>query len=102
MLARAGNAARRPGDVGPSWGSSMELSGQPLLQPWETPFVGRVAELAALIRQLDTAATGLGATVLLAGEPGIGKTRIAEELCATAERRGALVYWGQCFEGEGA
>jgi predicted ATPase len=39
---------------------------------------------------------------LLAGEPGIGKTRIAEELCALAEERGASVYWGQCFEGEGA
>jgi DNA-binding CsgD family transcriptional regulator len=40
--------------------------------------------------------------VLLAGEPGIGKTRLAEELAAQATARGALVLWGRCWEGEGA
>jgi predicted ATPase len=68
-----------------------------------TPFVGREAELAALAVDLDAATTGgRGGVVLLAGEPGIGKTRLAEELAAQATAQGALVLWGRCWEGEGA
>ena len=40
--------------------------------------------------------------VLLAGEPGIGKARLAEELAAQATVRGAVVLWGRCWEGRGA
>ena len=39
---------------------------------------------------------------MLAGEPGIGKTRIASELAGIAQSRGAQVWWGWCYEGEGA
>ena len=67
-----------------------------------TPFVGREAELVALTADLDAAAGGRGGVVLVAGEPGIGKTRLAEELAAQATSRGALVLWGRCWEGEGA
>jgi DNA-binding CsgD family transcriptional regulator len=67
-----------------------------------TPFVGREGELAALTTDLDAALAGRGGVVLLAGEPGIGKTRLAEELAAQATARGALVLWGRCWEGEGA
>ena len=38
---------------------------------------------------------------MLAGEPGIGKTRTAQELGAHAETLGARVLWGRCFEEEG-
>jgi DNA-binding CsgD family transcriptional regulator len=65
------------------------------------PFVGREVELAALTADLDAAAAGRGGVVLLAGEPGIGKTRLAEELAAQASARGARVLWGRCWEGEG-
>jgi predicted ATPase/DNA-binding CsgD family transcriptional regulator len=67
-----------------------------------TPFVGREAELAALIADLKAAAAGSGGVVLVAGESGIGKTRLAEELAAEATERGAHVLWGRCWEGEGA
>src|SRR4029453_19143086 len=66
-----------------------------------TPFVGREGELAALTADLDAAA-GRGGVVLVGGEAGIGKTRLAEELAVQAPARGALVLWGRCWEGEGA
>ena len=40
--------------------------------------------------------------VMLAREPGIGKTRIAQELAGLAEQRGARVLWGWCYEQGGA
>jgi DNA-binding CsgD family transcriptional regulator len=67
-----------------------------------TPFVGRAGELAALTADLDAAVGGRGGVVLVAGEPGIGKTRLAEELAARASGRGAVVLWGRCWEGAGA
>jgi hypothetical protein len=67
-----------------------------------TPFVGREAELGALTVDLDAALAGRGGVVLVAGEPGIGKTRLAEELAIQASGRGVLVLWGRCWEGEGA
>ena len=51
---------------------------------------------------LHDAMAGQGRLVMLVGEPGIGKTRIAEELATQAETRGAQVLWGRCYEGEGA
>ncbi|HEY2443004.1 MAG TPA: AAA family ATPase, partial [Streptosporangiaceae bacterium] len=67
-----------------------------------TPFVGRAGELAALAADLDAAVGGRGGVVLVAGEPGIGKTRLAEELANRAAGRGAAVLWGRCWEGAGA
>jgi DNA-binding winged helix-turn-helix (wHTH) protein/tetratricopeptide (TPR) repeat protein len=65
-------------------------------------FVGRARTLAQLGRALEAALAGRGGLVLLAGEPGIGKTRTAEELVRIARERGARVLIGRCFEGEGA
>jgi predicted ATPase len=39
---------------------------------------------------------------LISGEPGIGKTRLADELAAEAASRGMRVVWGRCWEGGGA
>jgi DNA-binding CsgD family transcriptional regulator/tetratricopeptide (TPR) repeat protein len=65
-------------------------------------FVGRERELDALAQQLAGALVGGGGLVLLAGEPGIGKTRLAEHVAARARALGARVLWGRCYEGEGA
>ncbi|MDD7968000.1 AAA family ATPase [Actinomycetospora lemnae] len=59
---------------------------------------GRDHERDVLRRALDRAVAGRGSLVLLAGEPGIGKTRLVEEISTEAARRGALVLVGQARE----
>ena len=68
----------------------------------EGELVGRDEQLALLDRTLAGVAAGRGQLVLVAGEPGIGKTRLAEEVARHAAVRGVRVAWGRCFEGEGA
>ena len=63
-------------------------------------FVGRERELEALERLLAQTAAGEGAIALVLGEPGVGKTRTAEELAAAARSRAMAVTWGACFEDE--
>ena len=63
--------------------------------------VGRRRELAALTAWLDATGSGTGRLVLCGGEPGIGKTRLAQELAGIALARGTAVAWGRCVEAEG-
>ena len=65
-------------------------------------FVGREHEIGRLRAALDDALSGRGRLLMLSGEQGIGKTRIATELAERAQQRGALVCWGRCYEREGA
>ncbi len=65
-------------------------------------FVGRDAELGELRAGLDEALAGRGRLFLLAGEPGIGKSRLADELSRHASGRGAQVLVGRCWEAGGA
>jgi DNA-binding CsgD family transcriptional regulator len=67
-----------------------------------TPFVGRENERARLRSRLEEARSGRGGLVMLVGEPGIGKTRTAEEFAERARADGATVLWGRCYEGEWA
>ena len=60
--------------------------------------VGRVEELDLLDRMLTEIARGGAATVELRGEPGIGKTRLLEELADRADARGWLVLAGSASE----
>jgi len=60
--------------------------------------VGREVELRQAVAALDESRTA-ARVVLVEGEPGIGKTRLLEELTTEARRRGAVVHWGHTFEG---
>jgi DNA-binding CsgD family transcriptional regulator len=64
--------------------------------------VGRQRELDALGAWLLAARDGRGRLVLCAGEPGIGKTRLAQELAGATLARGTSVAWGRCLEAEGS
>ena len=94
LAALAAPAPRRP--------STVEVDGNPLDRLAGGVHVGRERELDGLCDAADQALAGRGQLVLIAGEPGIGKTRLAEELTTYAHVRGALVLWGRCYEGEGA
>ncbi|CAN5520511.1 hypothetical protein BH23CHL2_BH23CHL2_28450 [soil metagenome] len=65
-------------------------------------FVGRSEELGALQRALERVIGDQGEIILVAGEPGIGKTRISEEFLRYASAQGVRTLWGRCYEGDGA
>jgi predicted ATPase len=64
----------------------------------ESDFIGRQEELVKMTNSLDDAISGQGRIVMLAGEPGIGKTRIAHELVTQADAKGTKTLWGWCYE----
>ena len=64
-------------------------------------FVGRSQELEHLREALRLACEGSGRMDLLVGEPGIGKTRLADELCSHARKQGVRVLAGRCLEDAG-
>jgi class 3 adenylate cyclase/tetratricopeptide (TPR) repeat protein len=66
----------------------------------QLPLVGREAELTRLSARLAEAAAGGGGLAMILGEPGIGKSRLMDELSEQAWRDGAFVLRGGCFEAE--
>jgi DNA-binding winged helix-turn-helix (wHTH) protein len=70
--------------------------------PSAEPFVGRAEVLAAFEAAISEACAGQGALILLAGEPGIGKTRTSEVVAERARARGLRALLGRCSEGDGA
>ncbi|TMD98550.1 MAG: adenylate/guanylate cyclase domain-containing protein, partial [Chloroflexi bacterium] len=64
-------------------------------------FVGREEEMRHLTRCWEEASGGALRTVLIAGEPGVGKTRLAAEIASRAHSRGATVLGGRCDEDMG-
>ena len=77
-------------------------AGESAVETARGALVGRERELAELVGGLDNAFAGRGGLFLLVGEPGIGKSRLAEELIAQARARGARVLVGRCWEAGGA
>ncbi len=66
----------------------------------QAPLVGRDAEVGVLDRVLDDLWAGGSAALVVTGEPGIGKTRLLEELGLRAADRGAVVVSGRAAEYE--
>ena len=67
--------------------------------PIRNVFVGRDRELGELAAGLEEAISGRGRLFLLFGEPGVGKTRLADEISLRARARGVLTLWARCWEG---
>lgn len=61
-------------------------------------FVGRLPELAELTQILDEASSSHGRLVLVAGEAGIGKTRLVEKVVERASAAGFLIAWGSSWQ----
>ena len=62
----------------------------------DEPLAGRGEELAALSDHFSRARAGARETVLMCGEPGVGKTRLTTELGRRAHADGAIVLYGRC------
>jgi DNA-binding SARP family transcriptional activator len=86
------------GEASPAAAASVTRS----LQAAADELVGRDDQLAALDGALAGARGGRGRVMLVAGEPGIGKTRLAEEAARRGAGAGMQVAWGRCHEGDGA
>ncbi|WP_412740501.1 ATP-binding protein [Krasilnikovia sp. MM14-A1259] len=63
--------------------------------------VGRESSTDRLRQVVDDMADGRGRLVLIYGEPGVGKSALAEYACGHATGLGATVAWGACWEGDG-
>lgn len=70
-------------------------------QPQATPLIGREAELDAAIAAYTMSAQS-GRLVIIEGEAGIGKTRLADELVSHMRSHGSVVGVARCYEGEGS
>ncbi|HEX3796686.1 MAG TPA: AAA family ATPase [Acidimicrobiales bacterium] len=65
------------------------------------PFSGRAVQTEALRRELKEAEAGKIRAVMISGEPGIGKTRLAAELARQAHDLGAIILFGACEQDMG-
>jgi DNA-binding SARP family transcriptional activator len=99
-LGKAGAAAPVPPPAAPA-PRALEPALAPRTATPAFPFVGRGEAARALQASLDAARTGRSARALLfVGEPGIGKTRVLDELCELAQAGGGRVLRGRGFEAE--
>jgi DNA-binding SARP family transcriptional activator/tetratricopeptide (TPR) repeat protein len=66
--------------------------------PFHLPLVGRAREFEQLIEQWNHACAGERQVVVLAGEEGVGKTRLADDFTRWAVLRGATALWSRAYE----
>src|SRR5690606_30784771 len=78
-----------------SVGGDVAARGELLLCPI---MVGREATLRHIERGLEAVQDGAGATTLISGEAGIGKTRMLRAVTETARHRGWRILAGACYE----
>src|SRR6185503_8429939 len=71
---------------------------KPLRAQRNSSFVGRTGELSQVMRLLGAAGRGEAQLAVIQGPPGIGKTCLAQEVVARAQRRGNRVGLGRCWQ----
>jgi class 3 adenylate cyclase/DNA-binding winged helix-turn-helix (wHTH) protein len=106
-LSRPEHAFELRASAGPAAAGGPDAAAAPLALPLPrslhtapgSRFVGRSAELARLRDCWTGLPGGAGSAVVIGGEAGIGKTRLASELAAAVHEQGALVLYGRCDEG---
>jgi DNA-binding SARP family transcriptional activator len=87
------------------WQAPVAVSGGAAVTVETAPsatFVGRTHERERLISRLTEVQHGAGRLALVSGEPGIGKTRLCEELSAHARDNNVQIVWARGWEGDGA
>ena len=60
--------------------------------------IGREAELSTILAGVEAAMEGTGRLLVVAGEPGVGKTRLSQEATLACRDRGFVVATGRCYE----
>src|SRR5258708_8428459 len=75
---------------------------EPLISPLSPPaaIVGRQRELTLVMNQYEAARQGQAHVVLLAGDPGIGKTRLLDEIARRTAQAGAIILRGGASEAD--
>ncbi len=91
--AGAGTAPAPPMPAG-----AQPAEAQPAGGPATASLVGRDPELAHLRARLRHVASGHGGAVVLVGEPGAGKTTLAEAAAGLAADAGVTAAWGRCLD----
>jgi tetratricopeptide (TPR) repeat protein len=90
-------AGTQEGPSGPVVGAVIELPRPRILSQPERPLVDRADALAVLQRHIESAASGQsGGALLLLGESGIGKSRLAERAMRLADSSGLVILEAQC------
>jgi len=77
-----------------NWDMSAPMAGSAL----RLPFIGREQEHARLATWWEESVQGGGRLALVAGEAGVGKTRLVEEIIRYAQMQGAVILRGRCYE----
>jgi DNA-binding CsgD family transcriptional regulator len=81
----------------------MNMDVSPFDRPVVSPvLVGRIQEMDMLERALHSAQRGAGQCIVIAGEAGVGKSRLLSEICRCAEVERFLILRGYCFEQDAA
>lgn len=99
---RSPKAASRPQDTAEGAPTYPPRSVQPIggflgAVP-ESPLIGREAEFSAILESAEAAMQGSGRLLAVAGEPGVGKTRLSQEAALACRGRGFVVSTGRCYE----
>ena len=89
-------ALEQPEDEGTT--ATIDLQGDLAPRQTQAPaLVGRQAELETLVAAMQASISGMGQTIMLAGEAGIGKTRLIQELRRVAAQQNVLLLQGDCL-----